>query len=57
MEKINPEQVNELREWVRTEAKGLGDIQAALLLSMLDIVSILLRDKTTQKKLLIPCAS
>ncbi len=50
MEKINPEQIDELREWVRTEAKGLGDSQSALLLSMLDMVSILLRDKTTQKK-------
>ena len=50
MEKINPQQVDELREWVRTEAKGLGDTQAALLLSMLDMVGILLRDKTTQKK-------
>jgi hypothetical protein len=50
MEKINSQQIDELREWVRTEAKGLGDSQAALLLSMLDMVSILLRDKTTQKK-------
>jgi Transposase IS66 family len=50
MEKINSQQVDELREWVRTEAKGLADGQAALLLSMLDMVSILLRDKTTQKK-------
>ena len=50
MQKINSQQVDELREWVRTEAKGLADGQAALLLSMLDMVSILLRDKTTQKK-------
>jgi len=50
MEKIDPKQVDELREWVRTEAKGIDDSQAALLLSMLDMVSILLRDKTTQKK-------
>jgi Transposase IS66 family len=50
MEKIDPKQVDELREWVRTEAKGLADGQAALLLSMLDMIGILLRDKTTQKK-------
>jgi len=50
MEKIDPQQIEELREWVRTEAKGLGDTQAALLLSMLDMVSILLKEKTTQKR-------
>ena len=50
MDKINAEKVAELREWVLSEAKGLGDSQTALLLSMLEMVSTLLRNKTTQKQ-------
>ncbi len=50
MEKIDPKMVEDLKEWVRGEAKGLDDAQAALLLSMLEMVSVLLKNKTTQKK-------
>jgi hypothetical protein len=50
VEKIDPKMVEDLKEWVRGEAKGLDDAQAALLLSMLEMVSVLLKNKTTQKK-------
>jgi Transposase IS66 family len=50
MDEFTPEKVEELKIWVKTEAKGLGDAQAALLLSMLEMVTILLQSKTTHKK-------
>ena len=49
-QKISLQEVEELKDWVRSEAKNLSDEKASMLMSMLEMVSILLKDKTTQKK-------
>ena len=52
MRNFTPENIEAIKDWIRSEAKGLPDAQAAFLLSVLDMVSVLLQDKTTQKKAL-----
>ena len=49
MNKPDPKEIENIKKWIRDEAKGLPDTQAAFLLSMLEMVESLLKDKTTQK--------
>lgn len=49
-QKITQQQIEDLKNWVRSEARNLSDEKASILMSMLEMVSILLRDRTTQKK-------
>ena len=50
MGKVDQKEIEEIKNWIRNEAKGLPVTQSAFLLSTLDMVSSLLSDKTTQKK-------